>query len=162
MLFLEDHHSPLSAPLFLQSFFSRAVHWRTGSGLELSTWGARGARLPNHGLQLSGLWLQAISAQTRHKVFPAFFRCTLWIYLGLPLPGGGSLATRGCHDCLMVVNHRRLTLAEFLRGFCATTHQDQPRHPCSTPWGRRRLDSRAVTFGPKLLSRHNPELRGSM
>lgn len=40
---LEDHPSPLSAPMFLPSLLPRAVHWRTRGNLELSEPEARSA-----------------------------------------------------------------------------------------------------------------------
>lgn len=87
----------------LQSLPSRTVHWRTWRKVELS---ASGARL-DHQLVLSssrsGLWLQVIPLQARHKVAPAVF----------PRPKGLSgtthirrcfVVTRRCQDCLVVVD----------------------------------------------------------
>ena len=101
---LEDHPSPLSPPMFLQSLLSRAVHWRTRCELELSASGARLAQLLSLGSQLSGLWLQVIPSQARHRMVPAVFRYALRVYLGLPIPGGSLLSTRRCQDCHAVVD----------------------------------------------------------
>ena len=155
---LEDHRSPVSPPMFSQSLLSKAVHWRTWRALEPP--GARLARLPSLGSQLSGLWLQVIPSQHRHRIAPAVFRYASRVYLGLPLPGGASPATRRCHDCLMVVDtlgsHWLSTCPSSRAAFYETSHRGQPRHPrhphCTT-WGRLHLDIGAVAFGSESSAR---------
>ena len=72
--------------------------------MESSQSGACSVHLLSPGSQLSGLWLQVIPSKHRHRMAPAVFRYALRVYLGLPLPGGASLATNRCDECLMVVD----------------------------------------------------------
>ena len=86
-----------SPPMFLQSLLSRAVHWRTRRELELSASGARLARLLSLGSQLSGLWLQVIPSQARHRMVPAVLRYahgSIWGYPYQEVPCCLSTAAR--------------------------------------------------------------------
>lgn len=74
----------------------------------------------------------------------AVLRNTLRVCVGLPILEGALLATRRCHDYLMVVDPR-LTRAKHLslppRSVYETSHCCQARHPHRIIWGRLQLDS---------------------
>ena len=48
---------------------------------------------------LSGLWLQVVSSQPRHRMAPATFRFAIRAYLGLPSPGCSPPTLRMCPVC---------------------------------------------------------------
>lgn len=98
---------------------------------------------------LSAPWLEGIPSQARHSMLPAVFSCVLQVCWGLSLPKRASPATRRCHDYLMFVDTRRLTVG--LRWlstrtssraalFSETSHCGPPCHPQRPIWGGLHLD----------------------
>ena len=85
--------------MYLQSLLSRAAHWKERRALENASTGDHKTRLLSLGSTLSGLWLQVVPSQPRHRMAPATFRFAIRAYLGLPLPGCSPPTLRMCPVC---------------------------------------------------------------
>ena len=67
--------------------------------MENASTGDHKTRLLSQGSTLSGLWLQVVPSQPRHRMAPATFRFAIRAYLGLPLPGRPPPTLRMCPAC---------------------------------------------------------------
>lgn len=90
--------------MLLQSLLSRTIYWRTRRAVELAASGVRLAHKLTWAHSRVDSGFQLIPSQARHEMTPALFWSAFRVYPGLPMPGGASLATRRCPDCLEVVD----------------------------------------------------------
>ena len=96
---LEDQPLPFSPPMYLQHLLTRAVHWVEKCKLESEGDIHDRAQLKSQGSLLSGLWLQLVPSQWRHRMEPEVFRYALRLYLGAHLPAIGPPTTLNCRVC---------------------------------------------------------------